>query len=152
MNLLLTAALLVGLTSGAPATAGAIEKQIATLEQRCNEAYAANDLDKYFGFYDDSLSAIFYNDRSTLPAYRKMWTESVHEGNVVTSVKLSDMQVRILEPGNVAIASYQIDVGNRHADGKTTDETAFETDVWIKRKAGWKITHAHYALATPPPT
>jgi len=61
------------------------------------------------------------------------------------------MMIRVSPAGDVAVASYQIDVGNRHADGKVTDEDAFETDVWLKRRGAWKVAHAHYALAIPPP-
>jgi ketosteroid isomerase-like protein len=60
------------------------------------------------------------------------------------------MKVRVMPGGDIAVASYQIEVGNRHADGKKTDQHAFETDVWVKHGGRWKISHAHYALATPP--
>jgi ketosteroid isomerase-like protein len=131
------------------AGANPLEQQIAAAEHTMNAAYGANDLDKYFGYYADDMSAIFYNERTTLPAYRKFWTASVKAGNIVTSVKLSDMHVRVLPGDVVAIASFQIEVGNKHADGKTTSEKAFETDVWVKRGEGWKVVHAHYALAVP---
>jgi ketosteroid isomerase-like protein len=130
----------------------AVEREIAHLEKDVNDAYAANHLDKYFGYYADDLVAIFYNARSTLADYRKFWTESVRAGNPVVSVKISDLVVRVSPAGDSAIASYQIDVRNRHADGRTTDEHAFETDVWLRRGGAWKIAHAHYALATPPPS
>lgn len=70
---------------------------------------------------------------------------------VVVSVKLADMVVRISPAGDSAIASYQIDVRNRHSNGKVTDEHAFESDVWFKRAGVWKIVHAQYSLATPAP-
>ena len=130
----------------------AVERKIARLEKDVNDAYAANDLDKYFGYYADDLVAIFYNARSTLTDYRTFWTESVRAGNPVVSVKISDLLVRVSPAGDSAIASYQIDVRNRHVDGRTTDEHAFETDVWLRRGGAWKIAHAHYALATPPPS
>jgi len=144
--------LLAGVMSAARAAErGTVEVEIERLEHTVNDAYAANNLDKYFSYYADDLVAIFYNERTTLPAYRKFWSEYIGAGNAVTSVKLADMIVRVSPTGDVAIASYQIDVGNRHADGKKTDEHAFETDVWMKRRGSWKIAHAHYALAVPPP-
>jgi ketosteroid isomerase-like protein len=130
---------------------GSVELEIEHLEHAVNDAYAANKLDKYFSYYADDLVAIFYNERTTLPAYRKFWSEYIGAGNAVTSVKLADMMIRVSPGGDVAVASYQIDVGNRHADGKVTDEHAFETDVWLKRRGTWKIAHAHYALAIAPP-
>ena len=144
--------MLAGVISAArTAEAGTVEVEIEHLEHAINDAYAANKLDKYFSYYADDLVAIFYNERTTLPAYRKFWSEYIGAGNAVSSVMLADMVIRVSPTGDVAIASYQIDVGNRHADGKTTAEHAFETDVWMKRRGTWKIAHAHYALATPPP-
>jgi ketosteroid isomerase-like protein len=133
------------------APANAIEREIAQLEQEVNAAYAANSLDKYFSYYADDLVAIFYNERWTLARYKQEWPKYVQAGNVVVSAKLSDMIVRLSAAGDVAVASFQIELRNRHADGKTIDEHAFETDVWTKRKGAWKITHAHYALAVPAP-
>jgi len=50
---------------------GTVEVEIERLEHAMNDAYGANNLDKYFGYYADDLVAIFYNERTTLPAYRK---------------------------------------------------------------------------------
>lgn len=129
-----------------------VEKAIAKLEQDCNAAYAANDLDKYFSCYAEDMNAIFYNARTTLPEYRKFWTESVHAGNPVVSVKISDLIVRVSPAGDTAVASYQLDVRYGHPQGKTSDEHAFETDVWVRRGEAWKMIHAHYALAVAPPS
>jgi len=133
------------------AAPSAVEREIAQLEKEVNEAYAANDLDKYFSYYADDVVAIFYNERWTLARYKEDWPKYVKAGNVVVSAKLSDMTVRLSATGDVAVASFQVDLRNRHADGKIIDEHAFETDVWTKRKGAWKITHAHYALAVPAP-
>jgi hypothetical protein len=37
-------------------------------------------------------------------------------------------------------------VRTKHPDGKITDESAFETDVWVKQAAGWKLGHVHYSV------
>ena len=127
--------------------AAAIEKQIAAAERAMNAAYGANDLDKYFSYYADDMDAIFYGSRTTLADYRKSWTESVKAGNAVTSVKMNDVKVRVLPGDTAAVASYRIEVTYKHADGKSGTDKAFETDVWVKGKDGWKVQHAHYALA-----
>ena len=133
------------------AAPNAVEREIAHLEQEVNEAYAANSLDRYFSYYADDVVAIFYNERWTLARYKEDWPKYIKAGNAVVSARLSDMIVRVSAAGDVAVASFQIDLRNRHADGKIIDEHAFETDVWTKRKGAWKITHAHYALAVPAP-
>ena len=81
---------------------------------------------------------IFYNERTTLAAYRKSWPESV-KTEPIQSVKLSDMVVRIVPSGDVAIASYQIEVRTGHPNGKATDEHAFETDVWVNRAVSGRL-------------
>jgi len=73
-------------------------------------------------------------NRTPLESYRKEWTESVRT-EPIESVKLSDVVIRVAPSGDTAVASYQIDVRTRHAGSKSTDEHAFETDIWFKRQA-----------------
>jgi ketosteroid isomerase-like protein len=144
-----TLACCLGLFTGAvsatqTAEPASIQKEILRLEQDYNDAYAANDLPKYFGYYAADAVLIFYNKRTSLADYRKEWTESVRT-EPVESVKLSDVIIRVGPSGDTAIASYQIDVRTRHAAARSTDEHAFETDVWSKHGGSWTITHVHYS-------
>ena len=145
---LVCALLLVGplVASAAPPAVApaAVEKAIVALEEAMNKAYEANDLPVYFGYYAEDVSAIFYNARTTLGDYRKSWTEAVRT-DPVAAVRTSDMQVRVAAAGDVAIASYRIDVRTHHAAGPATDEHAFETDVWERRGAAWKVVHVQYS-------
>jgi ketosteroid isomerase-like protein len=129
------------------ADSASIEKQIAAAERAMNAAYAANDVAKYFSYYAEDMDAIFYGSRTNYADYLKSWTESVKAGNVVTSMKMNDVKVQVLPGGTAAVASYQIEVTYKHADGKSGTDKAFETDVWVMGKQGWKVQHAHYALA-----
>jgi ketosteroid isomerase-like protein len=133
------------------ADAASVEREIARLEQVYNDAYGRNDLDPYFAFYADGAVLIFYDYRTTLAEYRRTWTESVGAGNVVAAWKVSDLVIRTSPAADVAIASYRVDAANRYADGRKTEERGFETDVWIKRGAAWKIEHTQYSLAVRPP-
>ena len=144
-----TLACCLGLYTGAvsatqAAEPASIQKEILRLEQDYNDAYAANDLPKYFAYYAADAVLIFYNKRTSLADYRKEWTESVRT-EPIESVKLSDMVIRVGPSGDTAIVSYQIDVRTRHAAAKSTDEHAFETDVWFKHGGSWTITHVHYS-------
>jgi ketosteroid isomerase-like protein len=138
------ASLLVAAMTAGAAAPTAVEQEIMRLEQSCNDAYAANDLPKYFGYYAEDAMLIFYDERTTLAAYRKSWPESI-KTEPIESVKLSDMVIRVIPSGEVAIASYQIEVRTGHPNGKVTDEHAFETDVWVNRAGGWKIAHVQYS-------
>jgi ketosteroid isomerase-like protein len=141
---LLAAAMAAGAAAPTAVAPAAIEQEIVRLEQGSNDAYAANDLPKYFGYYAEDAMLIFYNERTSLAAYRKSWPEAI-KTEPIESVKLSDMVIRVIPSGDVAIASYQIDVRTKHPDGKATDEHAFETDVWVNRGGAWKIAHVQYS-------
>ena len=126
---------------------GAVEREITRLEQVWNDAYGANELPKYFSYYAENPILVFYNKRTTLADYRKEWTEAT-KTEPLESAKISDLKIQLDPSGNAAIASYQLDVRTRHADGKSTLERAFETDVWFKRKNEWHVYAVHYSAAT----
>src|SRR5262249_25435021 len=73
----------------------AVEQEIARLEKDCNDAYAANNLPKYFSYYSEDAVLFFVNERTTVPAYRKLWTEEV-KTKPLEAVKLSDMVIRVM--------------------------------------------------------
>jgi ketosteroid isomerase-like protein len=129
-------------------SSAAVEKEIARLEKECNDAYAANNLAKYFSYYSDDAVLIFVNERTTVPAYRKLWTEEV-KTKPLESVKLSDMVIRVMPSADAAVASYQIAVRTRQPGGSVTDELFFETDVWMHKGDGWKLGHVHYSPIPP---
>jgi ketosteroid isomerase-like protein len=123
---------------------GAVEREITRLEQVWNDAYGANELPKYFSYYAGNPILVFYNKRTTLADYSKEWTEAT-KTEPLESAKISDLKIQLGPSGNAAIASYQLDVRTRHADGKTTLEHAFETDVWFKRNNVWRVYAVHYS-------
>jgi ketosteroid isomerase-like protein len=146
---LLVLALGLPLVAGAQAT-GAVEKEIANLEQVFNAAYLANDLPKYFAFYADDLVALFPEGRTDLKSYRAEWTDFIKKGNRLVANTITDLVVRAGPSADEATASYLVAVRTRLADGKVTDENFLETDVWLKRAGKWQVAHVHYSQATPP--
>jgi len=141
-------ALLAAMPAALAAEPADIQREITRLEHESNDAYAANDLPKYFGYYADDAVLIFYNLRATVAEYRKFWTTSV-KTDPIASVKLSDIVIRVMPStgDTTAVASYQIEVRTRHPGGKITDEHAFETDVWLNQGGTWKLEHIHYSAA-----
>jgi ketosteroid isomerase-like protein len=146
---LLSLTALVPLARAATDTA-AIESEISRLEHVWNDAYGSNSLQKYFSYYAEDPILVFYNERTTLADYRKLWTETT-KTEPVESAKMSDIEIRVGPSGDTAVASYQLEVRQRHTDGKTTVEHAFETDVWFNRKGEWRIHAVHYSTANSPP-
>lgn len=142
-----SALLLLGLSTLANAGPQA---DIRQLEQGFNDAYAVNDLDKYFGYYSDDAILWFPEGRTDIPSYRKEWAEFIKSGGKIQASTLSDLHVRFSPQGDTAIASYLLHVKTQQADKKVLDEVYQESDVWFKLAAGWKITHVHYAHAPAP--
>jgi ketosteroid isomerase-like protein len=133
----------------APSLAGP-KADIRKLEQDFNAAYAANDLDKYFGFYKDDAILWFQDGRTDLPSYRKQWTDTIKGGSAVKEAKVSDLHIVFSPAGDTAIASYLLHVKTQAADKSITDENDQETDVWFKTGGEWKIAHVHYSDAPKP--
>jgi len=137
-----------GATNAGP-NAGS-KADIRQLEQEFNAAYAANDLDKYFGYYADDAVLWFPEGRTDVPSYRKMWTDYIKGGAKLQSATLSDTHIKLSPQGDTAIASYVLRVKTLEANQKVTDEMFQETDVWFKAAGGWKIAHVHYSPAPEP--
>jgi ketosteroid isomerase-like protein len=133
------------LLCGLPVLANAGPKaDIRQLETEFNAAYAANDLDKYFGYYSDDAVLWFPEGRTDIPSYKNEWTEFVKSGGRIQECKLSDLNVRFSPQGDAAIASYLLHVKTLQVDKKVLDAVYQETDVWFKAAGGWKIAHVHY--------
>jgi ketosteroid isomerase-like protein len=138
------------LTAIAPAIARADSKaDIDRLEKDFNAAYAANDLDRYFGFYSEDAVLWFPEGRTDVPSYRKMWTAYIKGGARLQSCTLSDYHLTLSPQGDSAIASYLLRVKTLEANKKVTDELFQETDVWFQSAGAWKIAHVHYSPAPP---
>ena len=148
ISTLCTLALLV-LGLSAAAFAGP-KADIQKLEADFNAAYAANDLDKYFGFYTDDAVLWFPEGRTDIPSYKKEWTEYIKSGAQIQAATLSDLHIRFSPQGDTAIASYLLHLKTQEADKKVKNEIFQETDVWFKAAGTWKITHVHYAPAAAP--
>ena len=125
---------------------------IDRLEKDFNAAYAANDLDKYFGYYSDDAVLWFPEGRTDVASYKKMWTAYIKSGAQLKSAELSDYHVKLSPQGDAATASYVLRVKTLEANKKMTDETFHETDVWFKAAGGWKVAHVHYSSAPGPAT
>lgn len=127
-----------------------LEAQITTREESMHAALAANDAARYFSFFAQDMSAIFYDQSATLPVFRQSWNDAYEAGRRIRTVKLGAIQVRLLSGNAAAIATFPLEVTIDHPDGDISTEHAFQTDVWVKRKSGWQLLHTHFAVATPP--
>ena len=139
-------AILMLLALSAPLSAApAASDEIKKLEQEMNDAYAANDLAKYFGYYADDLTQWLPEGRTDLPAYRKSWTAYIGAGAKIQAVKLSDLHIQVDPSGDAAVASYLLHVTTREKDGKISEGDYRESDVWFKRGGNWRVVFLHYS-------
>ncbi len=145
----LFSAFLLWLAASAPSVAGA-EADIDRLEQEFNAAYAANQFDKYFGFYTEDAVFWFPEGRTDVPSYKKEWSEFLASGGGIKAGTISDMHVKFSPLDDTAIASYVLHLTTREANKKVHTGDYQESDVWFKTDDGWKITHVHYSAAPQP--
>jgi amidase len=110
-----------------------------------DRAYANNDVEKYFSFYADDATVYFGGARQDIHAYHKMWTAFMEAGGGVELNEMSDLRVKVMPSGDVAIATSFIDNRTRAPDGTKATSKAFETDVWKKIDGRWKITSLHHS-------
>ncbi len=137
----------------AAATAGATpspEDEIRRLEAEVNAAYAANDLPKYFSYYADDLRAMYPDGPTTLPAYKKEWTQFIKDGGAILAFTYTDVQIQVSPAGDAAVATYRAAVRTRNPGKAPVDENYLETDVFFKRGTAWKIVEVHYSQVQAP--
>jgi ketosteroid isomerase-like protein len=110
-----------------------------------DDAYSSNDVATYFGFYAADATVFFSGARQDVDVYHAEWIALMEAGGGVEKNDMSDLKVQVMPSGDVAIATSIIDNRTRLADGTTSSETAFETDVWQKIDGEWKIVSLHYS-------
>jgi ketosteroid isomerase-like protein len=126
---------------------GAVEKEIRTLEDTMNDAYARNDLPTYFSYYATDFVQWLPEGRTDLAKYKRDWTDYIAAGNKVQAIEIRQMIVKLDTAEDTAVASYILYVKTKLADGKITEEENQETDIWFKRNGNWKIVALHYSPA-----
>lgn len=122
-----------------------LEAEVGDAVKAFNGAYAANRVDEYFAYYADDVSLYFYGARQKLQGYHDEWAAMVAAGGGVEKNQLSDVQVRVMPGGDVALASYFIDYRMRAANGEVSASKAFESDVWQRIDGKWKVVSLHYS-------
>ena len=127
-----------------------VEPEIARLEKEYNDAYAANDLPKYFSYLAPDFIQFVGSGREELAKYKKDWEAFIAGGGRVQAATIEDLIVKVGPSGDSAIASYILHVKTRSSQGQERDRRYQESDVWFKRAGAWKIVHLHYSAARQP--
>lgn len=132
------------LAGASAAPQDAVETKVRDLVVAFNDAYARNDLDVYFDFYDPGATQWWESGRVSVADYKKQWYALIEGGGGVEKNELSDIRVQVGPSGDTAVATYRVDVTTRASDGTRSHESAWETDVWFERDGRWKVVHLHY--------
>ncbi len=94
-----------------------VEKEIRDNVMEFNRTYAENNLDTYFSFCAEDATLLFGSGRTALADYRKIWYELIAGGGGVEKNEITDIQVRVMPGGEVAIATYFGEVHTRSTEG-----------------------------------
>ncbi len=130
----------------AAAGAGAREKALAEVRgftDRFNQAYEANDMKAYWGFYADDMTQYWEEGRLDIPDYRRYWEKQLADGTKILEVKTADPVFHISPGNDAAVAAYRIYTKMQRPDGTTTAGWHQETDVLFKRNGRWQVVHLH---------
>ena len=116
-----------------------VESEVRAAAADFNDAYATNDLERYFSYYADDAVVYFFGERQDLEKYGRTWNEYMKAGGGVEKNELSEKIFQVLPGGKAVIASYFV-----HNEDEKSDVQAYETEVWQKIEGEWKVVNLHY--------
>lgn len=126
-----------------------VKAEVRDAVKAFNDAYGSNRVEDYFHYYADDASLYFDGARQDVQDYHDEWAAMIDGGGGVERNELSDLQVRVMPGGDVALASYFIDYRLRTPNGDVSAAKAFESDVWQRIGGDWKIVGLHYSEIEP---
>jgi ketosteroid isomerase-like protein len=100
----------------------------------------------YFSYLAPDFMQWLPSGRTDKPSYEQSWTRFITGGGKVTSVDVTEMQIKVGPSGDTAVASYLLHVKTHSARGDS-DEAYQETDVLFRRDGAWKVVYLHYSAA-----
>jgi len=129
--------------------ASSIESGVRAAAADFNDAYATNDVERYFSYYADDAVVYFFGKRQDLKEYARTGSEYMEAGGGVEKNELSGKIFQVLPGGKAAVASYFVHNISRSPEGERSDVRAYETEVWQKIDGAWKIVNLHYTEHQP---
>lgn len=123
----------------------AIEKEVRAAAIDFNDAYEANDIERYFSYYTDDAVLYWSGERQDVGAYYDEWRAMIEAGGGVEKNELTDAVFQVLAGGKAVIASYFIHNVTRSPDGTRSEADYYESDVWQKIDGKWKVVNLHYS-------
>jgi ketosteroid isomerase-like protein len=137
-----------------PVDRARLEAEVREFSQALCAAYGANDLEKYWPLFDDSMTMFTPEGRLDLPDFKRTWTAQIESGTRVTISRCDEMVVHLGPSGDAATVHYRIVTRTEFPDGRKVDEVSQESDGLVRRDGRWKVVHVHWSHApggAPPP-
>jgi len=131
------------------------EREVRETMQQYATAYGSNDLDKYFSFFADDMTAWWgtngRNDNPTPKAqYQKTYPDAVKRSGGYESCKLDDERVQVSPGADAAVVSYRLGCIRRNPpSGQQPLVTYQMTAALFKRAKAWKIVHFNWRVEQP---
>ncbi len=131
--------------------AGTVEQEIMELEKKWNAAIQSQDVSRMGQFLADSyFLAVAVQGRSLQIVPRERWLENL-KFYKIHSHSIDDIKVNVYGDTAVVIMLFT----QKATIGRTpTDRSAqfLITDIWVRRKEGWRVAERHSSRPEQPPT
>jgi ketosteroid isomerase-like protein len=105
-----------------------------------NDAYARNDLPRYFAHDAEDFRGLFPDGVTSKADHVKSWTAYIKGGSKIVDFTWSDMVVTVSPTGDAAVASYHAVATVKEPGKASTAEKYDETDVWFRRGASSNLS------------
>ena len=123
----------------------AIVNEVRAAAEDFNDAYEANDIERYFSYYADGAVLYWSGERQDVGAYYQEWRAMIEAGGGVEKNEMADAVFQVLAGGKAVVASYFIHNVTRWPDGTRSEADYYESDVWQKIDGKWKVVNLHYS-------
>ena len=124
-----------------------VEQSALEFVNSLTEAYAANDLEGYFGRMDRDMTLFNGASRWSWDGYHDRWAEVIETRGGVAFAEVSDAQVRVSSERDAAAVSYQL-TADYYREGGSVSRTEFAMSTTLMKQDGqWKIVHLHFVSA-----
>lgn len=124
------------------------EEEVGRAVHEIIAAYATTDLDKYFSYMAEDMSACCLGGAwITKQDYETGWRPLVQRGGGVSKSAVVDLRIQVSPGGDAAIANFQMPVTSRNPAQGQDPETRYNvTQVWMRNGGRWQL--ANYTWQT----
>ena len=131
----------------------AVRAEVDSAATALNEAYGANDVERYFSFFaDDAILVTSDGQEQSVDEYYAEWKSLIVAGGGVSDIDVDfPRSIRLTADANTAVVhqlswpiSYRLLGGSDTSGFVNTTIVYAITDVWSKIDGTWKVVHTHY--------